>query len=61
LINYMALLGVHIQMVTVIGGKLRIKRWKDMEHTSGHMVRDTRGNSSRRRKTGMEYTDGQME
>ena len=57
----MALLGVHFQMVTVIGGKLRIKRWKDMEHSSGLMVRDTRGNGSRERNTGMEYTDGQME
>ena len=34
---------------------------KDMEHTSGRVDRDTRGNGSRVRVTGMEYTDGQME
>ncbi len=61
MINYMALLGVHIQLVTVIGGRRRITRRKDMEHTSGLMERDTRGNTSRVRVTGMEYTDGQVE
>ena len=57
----MALLGVHIQMAAVIGGRIRISTRKDMEHSSGLMERDTRGNGSRRRVTGMEYTDGQME
>ena len=61
MINYMALLGVHFQMVTVIGGRRRITTRKDMEHSSGLMDRDTRGNSSRVRVTGMEYTDGQVE
>ena len=56
----MALLGVHFQMATVIGGRIRIKRWKDMEHT-GLMDRDTRGNTRRISVTGMEYADGQME
>ena len=57
----MALLGLHIQMVTVIGGSIRITTGKDMEHSSGLMERDTRDNGSRVRVTGMEYTDGQME
>jgi hypothetical protein len=61
LINYMALLGVHIQVATVIGGRIRMARRKDMEHTGGLLERDTRGNGSRIRFTGMEYTDGQME
>ncbi len=61
MINYMALLGVHIQMATVIGGSRRITTRKDMEHSSGLMDRDTRGNGSRVSVTGMEYSDGQME
>jgi hypothetical protein len=48
-------------MVTVIGGNVRIITTKDMDHITGLMDRDTRGNSSRRSVTGMEYTDGQME
>ena len=32
-----------------------------MEHTSGLMDRDIRGNGSRVRLTGMEYADGQVE
>ncbi len=31
-INYMALSKLHLQMVTLIGGKSRIIRRKDMEH-----------------------------
>ncbi len=59
--NYMARPSVHIQMATVIGGTIRIATRKDMEHTSGLMETDTRGNSRRGRVTGMEYTHGQME
>ncbi len=54
MINYMALLGVHLQMATVIGGIIRMARRKDMEHTGGRMERDTRGNGSRVIFTGME-------
>ena len=61
MINYMALLGVHIQMATVFGGSIRITREKDMEQPSGLMERDTRGNGRRVRGTGMEYTHGQVE
>jgi hypothetical protein len=59
-INYMGLPSVHIQVVTVIGGNIRMVRRKDMDHT-GEMDRDARGNSSRIRVTGMEYADGQMD
>jgi hypothetical protein len=59
--NYMGLPSVHIQVVTVIGGNVRIITRKDMDHITGLMERDTRGKRSRRRVTGMEYTDGQME
>jgi hypothetical protein len=48
-------------MVTVIGGKRRIITRKDMDHFTGLMERDTRGNTSRIRVTGMEYADGQMD
>jgi hypothetical protein len=61
LINYMARPSVHGQMATAIGGSGRITRWKDMEHSSGLMERDKRGNSRRRSFTGMEYTHGQVE
>jgi hypothetical protein len=61
LINYMGLLSVHIQMVEVIGGNKRIITTKDMDHFTGLMGRDTRGNTSRIRFKGMEFTDGQME
>jgi hypothetical protein len=61
LINYMGLPSVHIQMVAVIGGNIRIITRKDMDHFTGQLDRDTRGNSSRVRIRGMEYTDGQME
>jgi hypothetical protein len=60
-INYMGLPSVHIQMVTVIGGRIRIITRKDMDQLTGMMERDTRGNSSRVSNVGMEYTDGQME
>jgi hypothetical protein len=60
-INYMGLPSVHFQVVTVIGGNLRIITRKDMDHITGQVDRDTRGNGSRRRVTGMEYTDGQVE
>ena len=60
LINYMALLGVHIQMASVIGGSIRITTRKDMEQKSGRVDRDTRGNTCRVRVTGMEYTDTQV-
>jgi hypothetical protein len=55
----MARPSVHIQVATVIGGTRRITNTKDMEHTSGLMDRDTRGNTNRARVTGMEYADGQ--
>jgi hypothetical protein len=57
----MGLPSVHFQVVTVIGGKRRIITGKDMDHFTGLMETDTRGNSSRVTNTGMEYTDGQME
>ena len=57
LINYMARPSLHIQMAAVIGGSLRITSRKDMEHTGGLLERDTRGNGTRVRNTGMEYTD----
>ena len=57
----MGLPSVHLQMVTVIGGRIRMARRKDMDHITGLMGRDTRGNSSRVSNVGMEYTDGQME
>jgi hypothetical protein len=59
-VYYMGLPSVHFQMVTVIGGNIRIITEKDMDH-SGEMDRDTRGNSRRVTGTGMEYTDGQKE
>jgi hypothetical protein len=60
-INYMGLPSVHFQLVTVIGGNIRMVRGKDMDHITGLVNRDTRGNSSRVRVTGMEYADGQVE
>jgi hypothetical protein len=57
----MGLPSVHIQVVTVIGGNIRIITGKDMDHFTGLVDRDTRGNTSRWRVTGMEYADGQME
>jgi hypothetical protein len=54
LINYMARPSVHGQMATVIGGSGRITNMKDLEHKSGVMERDTRGNSRRVTDTGME-------
>ena len=61
MINYMALVGVHFQMATVIGGKKRITATKDMEQPSGRVERDTRVNTSRVRNTGMEKADTQVE
>jgi hypothetical protein len=52
---------LNIQMVTVIGGKIRMVRKKDMERLSGLMEANTLGNSIRMTCTGTEYTDGQME
>jgi hypothetical protein len=60
-INYMGLPSVHFQMVTVIGGRIRIITTKDMDHFTGLMETDTRGNGSRVSNVGMEYTDTQME
>jgi hypothetical protein len=57
----MGLPSVHFQVVKVIGGNIRMARKKDMDQLTGLVDRDTRGNSSRRRVTGMEYTDGQKE
>ena len=51
---------VHIHLATVIGGTIRITRGKDMEHSSGLIERDTRGNTRRKRVTGTEYTHGQV-
>jgi hypothetical protein len=51
---------VHIHLATVIGGRTRITNRKDMEHSSGLMDRDTRGNGRRGRVTGTEYAHGQM-
>ena len=61
MIIYMARPSVHIQLATVIGGRTRITKRKDMEYISGLMDRDTRGNTRRESNTGMEYTHGQME
>jgi hypothetical protein len=58
---YMGLPSVHILVVTVIGGNIRIITRKDMDHFTALMEGDTRGNTSRVTVTGMEYTDGQME
>jgi hypothetical protein len=60
-VYYMGLPSVHFQMVTVIGGNIRIITEKDMDHFTGQVERDTRGNTSRVRVTGMEYADTQME
>jgi hypothetical protein len=60
-VNYMGLPSVHFQMVTVIGGNIRMARRKDMDHFTMLEETDTRGKRSRIRVTGMEYTDGQME
>jgi hypothetical protein len=57
----MGLPSVHIQIVAVIGGNVRIIREKDMDHITGLMDRDTRGNTSRVTVTGMEYADTQVE
>jgi hypothetical protein len=45
---------VHIHLATVITGSRRITTGKDMEHISGLMDRDTRGNTRRGRVTGTE-------
>jgi hypothetical protein len=60
-IYYMGLPSVHFQMVTVIGGNIRIITRKDMDHITRLVDRDTRGNSSRVRVTGMEYADTLVE
>ncbi len=60
-INYMALPKLHLQVVTLIGGKTRMVRRKVMEHLSGLMEGDTSGNTCRMFHMGMEYSDGQME
>jgi acylphosphatase len=57
----MGLPSVHIQLVTVIGGNIRIITGKDMDHFTGQVETDSRGNSSRVSGTGMEYADGQVE
>ena len=61
LVNYIDAQRSNFQMVTVIGGKLRIIREMDMEQLSGLMEANTLGNTSRESYTGTEYTDGQME
>jgi hypothetical protein len=61
LINYMDAQRLNIQVVTVIGGNIRIMRGKDMERMSLLMEANTLGNSSRITDKGTEYTDGQME
>ena len=48
-------------MATVIWGSRRITTGKDMEHSSGLMDRDTRGNTRRVTVTDMEYANTQME
>ena len=57
----MGLPSVHFQLVTVIGGNIRIITRKDMDHFTALMEGDTRGNTSRVTVTGTEYKDGQME
>ena len=54
MVIYMARPRVHGQMATVIGGSTRIARRKDMEHSSGRVERDTRGNTRWVIKMGME-------
>ena len=46
-IIYMGLPSVQSQVVTVIGGKIRIIRETDMDHFTGLMEGDTRGNGTR--------------
>jgi hypothetical protein len=53
-INYMGLPSVHIQMVTVIGGNIRMITKKDMDQLNGLMERDTRVSSSSLTDVGME-------
>ena len=56
-INYMDAQRFNIQMATVIGGRTRIIRRKDMEYMSGQMETDTSGNGCRVTCTAMEYAD----
>jgi hypothetical protein len=58
----MALASVNIQVVTVIGGKSRITRIKDMDYGPGLMDRDTWGKRSKMMMImSMEYADGLMD
>ena len=59
--NYMDAQRLNIQVVTVIGGNIRMVRKKDMEHISLLVDTDTLGNTIKESDKGTEYTDGQME
>ena len=61
LINYMDAQRFNSQMVTVIGGNIRMIRKKDMERLSLQVEANKLGNTSRKTVTGTEYTGGQME
>jgi hypothetical protein len=61
LINYIDAQRFNSQMVTVIGGNIRMMREMDMEHMRLLMETDTLGNSSMETVTGTEYTGMQME
>ncbi len=57
----MALLRLHLQMATLIGGNARITSEKDMEHLSGLMEGDILGSTCRVLNMALEYSDGQVE
>jgi hypothetical protein len=61
LIYYIDALRLNFQMVTVIGGNIRMVREMDMERLSGLMEANKLGNTSRLTVTGTEFTGGQME
>jgi hypothetical protein len=60
LINYMDLERCNMVMA-VIGENTRMARGKDMEYMILMMETDTSGNTCRVNRTGMEYSDGQVE
>jgi hypothetical protein len=59
--NYMDAQRLNSHLCTVIGGKVRMVRKKDMERLSGLMEANTLGNTIKESDKGTEYTDGQME
>jgi hypothetical protein len=59
--NYIDAQRLNFQVVTVIGGNIRMVREMDMEHMSLQVEANKLGNTSRETLTGTEYTGGQME